>query len=142
MTTASPLAAAIENFEATGIGVSITVRDLQKSVAWYCDVLGFTIDRKIERDGTLRAVAVKAGNVRLMLNQDDGAKGWDRVKGEGVSFMFTTTQSVDAVAARIRNAGGTLQTEPADMPWGARVFRVADPDGFKLAVSGAPTGSA
>jgi len=25
--------------------------------------------------------------------------------------------------------------EPKDMPWGARVFRVVDPDGFKWSVS-------
>lgn len=142
MTTESSVAAAVENFEATSLGASITVRDLHASVAWYRDVLGFTVDRQIEREGKLRAVGLKAGAVRLLLNQDDGAKGWDRAKGEGISLMLTTTQSVDAVANRIRNAGGTLQTEPADMPWGARVFRVLDPDGFRLSVSGAPTGSA
>jgi hypothetical protein len=30
--------------------------------------------------------------VRILLNQDDGAKGFDRVKGEGFSLMFTTAQ--------------------------------------------------
>jgi uncharacterized glyoxalase superfamily protein PhnB len=28
-----------------------------------------------------------------------------------------------------------LETEPADMPWGARVFRLVDPDGYKLSIS-------
>jgi len=35
---------------------------------------GFTIERKIEREGKLRGVALKAGDVRLSINQDDGAK--------------------------------------------------------------------
>ena len=30
---------------------------------------------------------------------------------------------------------GTLVSEPTDMPWGARVFRVQDPDGYRLAIS-------
>ncbi len=130
----------VEPFEATALGVSLTVRDLQKSLAWYRDVLGFTVDRRIERDGKLAAVAFAAGSVRLMINQDDGAKGFERVKGEGLSLMFTTPQSVDAVANRIKQSGGTLVTEPADMPWGARVFRLVDPDGFKLVISGAVSG--
>jgi uncharacterized glyoxalase superfamily protein PhnB len=53
----------------------------------------------------------------------------------GFSLQLTTTQSVDQVAQRIKAHGGTLVTEPADMPWGARVFRVQDTDGFKFAIS-------
>jgi uncharacterized glyoxalase superfamily protein PhnB len=117
------------------LSVSLTVKDLQKSLAWYHDVVGFTIDRKIERDGKLRVVALKAGDVQISINEDDGAKGWDRVKGEGFSLRITTDQSVDEIAKRIKELGGTLDTEPADMPWGARIFRLRDPDGFRLTIS-------
>ena len=117
------------------LSVSLTVRDLQKSLAWYLDGVGFTIDRKIEREGKLRAVALKAGDVRLSINQDDGAKGWDRVKGEGFSLRITTDQNIDEIANRIKKLGGRLESEPADMPWGARIFRLKDPDGFKLVIS-------
>ncbi|MEO5590459.1 MAG: VOC family protein [Gemmatimonadaceae bacterium] len=122
------------SLQAESLSASLTVRDLQASVAWYRDALGFAVDREMEHEGKVRAVALKAGAVQLLLNQDDGAKGWDRKKGEGLSLMVTT-DAVDAVAARIRSAGGTLVTEPADMPWGARVFRVSDPDGFALVIS-------
>ena len=124
-----------ESFRAKSLSTSLTVKDLQKSVAWYQDVVGFTVDQKMERDGKLRGVALKAGDVRILLNQDDGAKGWDRIKGEGFSMQFTTSQSIDDLAKRIRDNGATLESEPADMPWGARVFRVRDPDGYKLAFS-------
>jgi uncharacterized glyoxalase superfamily protein PhnB len=127
---------------ARSLGASLTVKDIRKSVAWYRDMVGFIVDREIERDGVLRAVALKAGDVRILVNQDDGAKGFDRVKGEGFSLQFTTEQNVDVVANRIRNAGGTLQSEPADMPWGARIFRLVDPDGFKLVISGPVSGAA
>jgi len=119
----------------TEISISLTVNDLEKSLAWYQDVVGFEVDRRHERDGKLLAVSLKAGNVRILINQDDGAKGWDRVKGEGVSFMITTDENIDDVAKRIRDAGGTLVTEPADMPWGKRVFRIQDPNGFRIAIS-------
>jgi uncharacterized glyoxalase superfamily protein PhnB len=123
------------SFHARGLAASLTVRDLQASLAWYCDVVGFTIDRRMEHEGKLRSVAVRAGDVRILLNQDDGAKGWDRAKGEGLSLMFTTDQSVDAIAERIKAGGGVLVSEPADMPWGARAFRTQDPDGFRFAFS-------
>ncbi len=124
-----------ESFEASMLSVSLTVKDLNKSLAWYHDMLGFAIDRKIEREGKLRSVALKAGVVRISINQDDGAKGWDRIKGLGFSLNITTDQNIDKIASRIKELGGTLESEPADMPWGVRLFRLKDPDGFKLAIS-------
>ena len=120
---------------AQGMNVSLTVKDVRGSMAWYRDVIGFTVEREIEREGTLRAVRLKSGAIDILINQDDGAKGFDRVKGEGFSIQFTTTQTVDAIAARIKANGGTLATEPVDAPWGARFFRLVDPDGFKLVIS-------
>jgi uncharacterized glyoxalase superfamily protein PhnB len=115
--------------------VSLTVKELQKSVTWYVDVFGFKVDRKIERDGQLRGVALSAGEVRIVVNQDDGAKGWTRVKGEGFSLQIATAQSPDDLARAIKQRGGALDSEPKDMPWGARVFRLRDPDGYRWTVS-------
>jgi uncharacterized glyoxalase superfamily protein PhnB len=114
---------------------SLTVKDLQKSRAWYVDVVGFKEDRKIERDGTLRGVALSAGDVRIIVNQDDGKKGWDRIKGLGFSLQINTAQSIDEIAQRIKSRGGALELEPQDMPWGARVCRVQDPDGYRWTIS-------
>ena len=124
-----------ESFQARTLSASLTVKDLQKSLAWYRDVVGFTVDREYERGGKVRAVALKAGDVRILIGQDDGAKGLDRVKGEGFSLQITTAQNVDDIAKRIKEFGGTLESEPTDMPWGPRVFRLRDPDGFKLTIS-------
>ena len=123
-----------ESFRAREVSASFTVRDLATSLAWYTDVLGFTIDRKHEREGNLFAVSLKAGAVRVLITQDNGAKGADRAKGEGFSLMFTTAQNVDELADRIKARGGTLATEPSDA-FGARVFRIVDPDGFRFVIS-------
>ena len=123
------------SFRAQSLTVSLTVKDLQKSLAWYTEVLGFGVDRKIERDGALRGVTLKAGDVSISINQDDGAKGWDRIKGLGFSLRLSTDQNVDEIAQRIKTSGGKLELEPTDMSWGARLFRVLDPDGFKISIS-------
>jgi uncharacterized glyoxalase superfamily protein PhnB len=122
-------------FEATTMSISLTVKDLQKSVEWYHDVIGFSIERRNERDGKLRSVYVNAGTVRIALNQDDGAKGWERIKGLGFSFNIRTDQDIDEIAKRIKAKGGTLVMEPADMPWGVRMIRLADPDEYKFGIS-------
>jgi uncharacterized glyoxalase superfamily protein PhnB len=124
-----------ESLSGRALQASLTVKDLRKSLTWYRDVVGFIVDREHERDGKLRAVSLKAGAVQILLNQDDGAKGLDRVKGEGFSLQITTGQSIDDIAHRITERGGTIDSEPADMPWGVRMFRVRDPDGFRLTIS-------
>ena len=121
--------------QCSALSASLTVKDIRKSLAWYRDAVGFAVDQEYERDGQLRAIALRAGAVRILINQDDGAKGWDRVKGEGFSLQLTTEQDIDEIASRIKAAGGTLVTEPADMPWGVRAFRLEDPDGYKWSVS-------
>ena len=124
-----------ESFRARGLSAAITVRDLDASVDWYCHAIGFVVDRKYERSGVATGVALMAGNVRLLLNQDDGAQGSERVKGIGISLFFTTAQDIDALAERIKAEGSTLEMEPSDTPWGTRAFRVRDPDGFMLVIS-------
>ena len=124
-----------ESFRGRALSPSLTVKDIDKSLSWYRDVVGFTVDQKYERQGKLIAVALKAGKVRILIGQDDGAKGWDRAKGEGFSLQITTVQDIDDIAKVIKARGGTLESEPADMPWGARIFRLKDPDGFRLTIS-------
>jgi len=114
---------------------SLTVDDLQESLRWYRDVLGFQVVQTMEHEGELRAAMLRAGDAGLLINQDDGAKGMDRVKGQGFRLHLSTSQDIDQVAANVRARGGTLASEPADMPWGVRAFNLVDPDGFLLTIS-------
>jgi uncharacterized glyoxalase superfamily protein PhnB len=120
--------------KANNLSASLTVSDVRTSLAWYRDVLGFTIAREFERDGVLRAVSLSAGTAQILLSQDDGAKGSDRAKGQGISLMLTTSENVDEIATRAKSAGAALDSEPADA-FGRRAFRLRDPDGFRLTIS-------
>ena len=127
-------AAGLDPLDTRSVLISLTAKDLPQSVAWYRDVLGFTVDNIRERDGKPAAATVRSGTARIFLNQDDGGRGWQRVKGEGFAITFDTAQDVDAMAARIKTKGWTLAMEPADMPWGVRMLRVLDPDGYRLGI--------
>lgn len=134
LATRESVSPATAPFDARSLEASLTVIDPKRSAGWYRDVLGFTIDKEYERGGRLIAIALRAGAVRMLLTQDDGAKGADRTKGEGFSMQLSTAQNIDSLAARAKSAGAVLDTEPADV-WGARVFRLRDPDGFRLVIS-------
>jgi uncharacterized glyoxalase superfamily protein PhnB len=114
---------------------AITANDLQASLAWYRDVLGFTVAEEYRRDDKLMGVRLMAGHVQVLLSQDDFAKGRDRQKGAGLRLFCTTAQDVDQLAADIKERGGQLAHEPTDQPWGARDFGVVDPDGFNISIS-------
>jgi lactoylglutathione lyase len=116
-------------------GPSFTVNDIQKSLAFYRDVLGFTMKERWEQDGALHGVQLVAGSVSFWLGQDDWKKGRDRVKGQGFRMYCGTTQDVDALVQRIKAAGGTLTEEPKDQPWGGRDFALVDPDGFTITIA-------
>jgi uncharacterized glyoxalase superfamily protein PhnB len=127
----------MSSLNATTLGCSMTCKDIAASIRWYEQVLGFQVAFSFEKEGKVAGAAIVAGDIRILLNQDDGSLGWDRIKGQGFYLQINVASSadVDAAAARIRAAGGNLIDEPADRPWGARMFQFRDPDGFKLGVS-------
>jgi uncharacterized glyoxalase superfamily protein PhnB len=122
---------------ATTLGCSLTCRDVEASISWYHEVIGFVVQQTFEYDGKVAGAVMTAGGVRIILNQDDGKLGWDRIKGQGCYFQINVAAAadVDAAAERIKAAGGELLSEPADRPWGARMFQFQDLDGFKIGVS-------
>jgi uncharacterized glyoxalase superfamily protein PhnB len=120
---------------------SFTVNDLEKSLAWYRDVLGFSVEETWDDAGKVVGVSLRAGGVSFMIGQDDWKKGRDRKKGEGFRMFCMTKKNIDALAERIKARGGTLDHEPTDQSWGVRDISLTDPDGFKITIA-AEKGSA
>jgi uncharacterized glyoxalase superfamily protein PhnB len=120
--------------QATSLVPSLTVDDLQQSITFY-EKLGFIVEERWEDDGVLRGVMLQAGEFRLGLTQDDWKKGRDRRKGVGMRIFIGTRQDVEALAARAKESGLTLETDVHDTPWGSRAFELTDPSEFKLTLS-------
>jgi uncharacterized glyoxalase superfamily protein PhnB len=121
--------------QASSLSLALTVNDLERSLRFYTDGLGFAVEERMETDGRLEGVMLKAGSASLALSQDDFAKGRDRVKGVGMSLYFETDQDVTQLAKRAKSAGIALDQDPAPLPWGPMGFRTTDPDGFKITVA-------
>ena len=115
---------------------SLTVNDIQKSVAFYTKILGFMEDQRMTgKDGSLTGVMLKAGACTIGLSQDDFSKGRDRVKGIGVRLWCETVQDINALAERIKRAGGVLTEQPTDhKEWKMQVMGLDDPDGYHISI--------
>ncbi len=133
--TASPKRAEPESLRLRSVSPSFTVNNLEASLAWYRDVMGFTVGKRYDHEGKLVGVELLAGDAFFMLGQDDWKKGKKRSKGEGMRLYCMTAQNVDVLAAEIKARGGKLDHEPTDQEWGMRDFSVMDPDGFKITIA-------
>ena len=109
--------------------VILFVADLERSVAFYRDVIGVPFrlqgDGYVEfaTDGT-RFGLYDRNRLGELTGQDATDPG--RPGGEVVFLVG----DVDAEAERLRAAVATILKGPLDRPWGHRTVHVEDPDGF------------
>jgi len=123
--------------QAKTLSASLTVNDLQRSISFF-EGLGFGVEDRWEENGALLGVMLRAGEARIGLSQDDWKQGRDRKKGVGMRIFIGTTQDIDHLAFRAKEAGIALDKEPHDTPWGSRAFDVTEPNGFLLTISSQP----
>lgn len=124
--------------------VAITVRDMERSVGFYRDLLGFEVlGQLFLNEGTLKIVYLQSGAVRVELFEFRGqdaetAVGVPDTVG-GFKHLALQTDDVDGVAARLKAAGTEFTLEPLDAVGRVRLAFFRDPDGNLLElVSGVP----
>ena len=83
----------IAAINATSLGCSITCKDLEASIRFYREAIGFAVAQTYQHEGKVVAAVVAAGDCRIVLNQDDGKLGWDRIKGQGFYLQFNVAGS-------------------------------------------------
>ncbi len=121
-----------ETLRLRSIAASLTVTDLERSLALYGKGFGFFVHERWETDGKLVGVTLRAGTCEVNLSQDDGVKGIERRKGEGIRLWLETVQDLDALAERAESFGARITAWPADQEWGVRSFSADDLDGYHL----------
>jgi catechol 2,3-dioxygenase-like lactoylglutathione lyase family enzyme len=116
--------------------VELFVADVRRSAAFYTDVLGFT--REAENDGY---VAVRRGAAVIGIGRASElpashplhARDGDR-NGIGVEIVVEVAD-VDAAYRTVTDAGWPALGPVKQRPWGARDFRLLDPDGYYVRVT-------
>jgi len=104
----------------------LEVNNLEESVAFYRDALGFEVS-KHSPDSEPPLATVQAGNLKISLAQHLETM---LKRGRGVSF-FVGVNDVDDYYNQLR-AKGVEVYPPADEGWGGRFITLQDPDKYRL----------
>jgi catechol 2,3-dioxygenase-like lactoylglutathione lyase family enzyme len=111
------------------------VYDMRRSVAFYCDVLGFELLEKWEPDGHLYWAKLKAGDDILMLNaefEDELRPPAEPTRRDGDRMtLYFGCPSADEAYQYLCSRGIPVK-EPETAFYGMRQLLVRDPDGFQL----------
>ena len=118
----------------------LRVGNLEKSVAFYTEVLGMTeLRRKEYPEGRFTNVFVgyqpetEGAVLELTCNWDQSS--YDL--GTGYGHVALAVDDVYAACERIRERGGKVTREPGPMKHGTTVLAfVEDPDGYKIELLG------
>ncbi len=123
--------------------IGIMTNDLQKSVEFYTDVLGFSVSSRIEMaEVGLSAVFVEKDGSKIELMEYRGknvpkrSKGIEiKVGGDLIPLNDHITFSVDDIEAtvtQIKEKGFVFHLEPIQLEGGMKLASFKDPDGVLI----------
>ena len=106
---------------------TIHVRDLEKSLAFYRDLLGLSVSRRLDHGRTQIAFLGEAEGTQfeIICAGDEAVEN----PGRGISVGFML-RDLNAWIERLRAAGYAV-TDPVS-PGNVRFCFVTDPDGFRI----------
>ena len=109
------------------------VNDMEKSLAFYVDGIGFEIKTKWADEGVLRWCHLQIGGAGLMLQQfkteGHDSRQFSDNKGEGVSLCFFCDDAIELY--RDVKSRGIEASEPV-VGNGLWITSLIDPDGYRM----------
>ena len=107
----------------------LNVKDVEASLRFYIDQLGFTSPWRYDEDGQAHVAQVDRQGCSLIL-----ARSWPEKIGKGLMFISLNTEpdtqvaALDALRAELEARGVPVK----EGSWGYRLLMVDDPDGNRL----------
>lgn len=114
----------------------LRVGDLEKSIAFYTDVLGMTLLRRRDYpDGKFTLAFLgygdEADNAVIELTHNWETKSYDI--GTGYGHIAVGLPDIYAACAEVKAKGGKVTREPGPMKFGgSQIAFIEDPDGYKV----------
>ena len=114
----------------------IRVGDLERSLAFYCELLGMKLLRRKDYPGgrfTLAFVGYgdEANDTVIELTHNWDTDGYEL--GDGFGHLALGVGDIDATCDSLRAKGVPIMREPGPMKHGSTVIAfIGDPDGYKI----------
>lgn len=131
--------------------IGICVSDLERSVRFYCDILGFAELSRLQVKGQEagRLLDIAGGELQAVYLERDGTRiellffpvaGHEQATTPrpmnrlGFTHLSLRVADLDAVAQAIQRAGGVTlaQTRVNNAAWDSKAMFVTDPDGLRI----------
>ena len=107
----------------------LIVADIQRSIAFYTQKLGFTVDFRYE---DFYAGIVREGfSIHLKLGKPSLEESKGRINNEDLAIVFSV-DDIDGCYEELSNKSVAFVQTLREMPYG-REFYITDPDGYLLA---------
>ena len=117
----------------------LDVHDVEASIEFYCGMLGFTLDDKVEWGGKAEWALLSCNPVQLMLcaSQDGDSEDQSPQSGEGMFFLYH--ENLESLLVYLGSRGYTGLPDVLQPSQGKRDFCLRDPDGYVLWFRHKPT---
>jgi glyoxylase I family protein len=116
----------------TAVTLELGVADVERSVNFYGDTLGFKCAIRYEEEDQLDWASIKSGAITLFLHRslpkNESAEA--RAARRSIKLFFQPDDDLGLHAAL--KAKGHQPTEPQIASYGAREFSMRDPDGYTI----------
>ena len=114
------------NFEFPGAVPEIPVSNLNQAVAYYQNILGFTIDWGGEAGGIM---GISKGYCRMFLTDSTFRAHYHNAAPVVVWLNLNSKEQVDELYELWHKNQAKIVLPPDSKPWGLYEFTVTDPDG-------------
>jgi uncharacterized glyoxalase superfamily protein PhnB len=108
-----------ERSRLAGVTPILRVADVNASLAYYTERLGFTMDWRTED-----FLSVTRGKCHLFLTQD--------AQGHAGTWVWIAAEDTERLYAEWTASGAMIRQGPTNFPWGSLEIQVTDPDGHVL----------
>jgi uncharacterized glyoxalase superfamily protein PhnB len=114
---------------------NLVVADMDRSVGFYRDLLGFTLFRTVPDAAPFAFAWMTRDGVNVFLNSLEAVRAESPALVErplgGTLTLFIVLEGIDGLYARAETAASLMMPLKAQ-PYGMREFAIADPDGYVL----------
>ncbi|WP_255770718.1 VOC family protein [Pseudarthrobacter sulfonivorans] len=122
----------------------VTVTDVDESLKFYRDALGFEVRNDVGSDGQRWVTLGSDAQPGLELVLSPPHAGRSQADGDAIQELLTkgvmpmyvfTTDDLDGAFEKLRASGAEVLQEPIDQPWGPRDCAFRDPSGNMIRIN-------